>query len=305
MAPRPHPSRHGSKSTSSLPVTCSKFVRRDVRRRDRGQRPTATVDPPRRRPSRRCSRVRWPRFPHLAPGHILQNTDPNPLLRCRSPPQNSFGETFGAATGVSDPRLQKIRIQNNHAGGQAAAVAGYAGPGFLTWPPGHILQNTHPNPLPRCRSPPQNSFGQTFGAATGVSDPRLQKTHHAGGQAAAVAGYDGPGFHTWPRPHPSKHGSASAFTLPVTCSKFVRRDVRRRDRGQRPTATVDPHTKQPRRRPSRRCSRVRWPRFPHLAPRPHPSRHGSESASPHPASCQKNVRRDHTTNHAFSAPRWG
>jgi hypothetical protein len=29
----------------------------------------------------------------------------------------AFGEAFGAATGVSDPRLQKIRIRNNGAGG--------------------------------------------------------------------------------------------------------------------------------------------------------------------------------------------
>ena len=48
-------------------------------------------------------------------GHIPQDTDPNPLLRIRSPTQQafgeafgeSFGESFGAATGVSDPRLQK------------------------------------------------------------------------------------------------------------------------------------------------------------------------------------------------------
>ena len=46
----------------------------------------------------------------------------------------AFGEAFGAATGVSDPRLQKIRIRNLCAGGKAAAVAGYVGPGFHNWP---------------------------------------------------------------------------------------------------------------------------------------------------------------------------
>ena len=95
---------------------------------------------------------------------------------------------FGAATGVSDPRLQKTQTRNNHAGGQAAAVAGYAGPGFHNWPPGHIPQNTDPNPLLRIRSPAKKAFGEAFGAATGVSDPRLQKTqirnNHAGGKAA-------------------------------------------------------------------------------------------------------------------------
>ena len=50
------------------------------------------------------------------------------------PKKKTFGETFGAATGVSDPRLQKMRIRNNGAGGEAATVAGYAGPGLHTWP---------------------------------------------------------------------------------------------------------------------------------------------------------------------------
>ena len=59
---------------------------------------------------------------------------PKPLLRSRSHAKNTFGETFGAATGVSDPRLQKLRIRNNGAGGKAATVAGYVGPGFHTWP---------------------------------------------------------------------------------------------------------------------------------------------------------------------------
>ena len=57
-------------------------------------------------------------------------------------------------------------------------------------------------------------------------------------------------------------------TLPKRRS--VRRSVPRP--GSATPATVDPNTKQLRRRPSRHCSRVRWPRFPHLAPRPHPSR---------------------------------
>ena len=89
--------------------------------------------------------------------------------------KKSFGEAFGAATGVSDPRLQKSQTRNNHAGGQAATVAGDAGPGFHTWPPGHIPQAMAPNPLLRIRSTAQKSFGEAFGAATGVSDPRLQK----------------------------------------------------------------------------------------------------------------------------------
>ncbi len=120
-------------TASSHPVPCQKDVQRNVRRRDRGQRPTATEDPDtkqrRRRQSRHCSRVRWPRSPHLALGHIPQDTDTKPLLRIRPHAKQTFGETFGAATGVSDPRLQKTPIRNNGAGGKAATVAGYAGPG--------------------------------------------------------------------------------------------------------------------------------------------------------------------------------
>jgi hypothetical protein len=67
-----------------------------------------------------------------------------------------------------------------------------------------------------------------------------------GGNAATVAGYAGPSFHNWPPGHiPQHNGSESAFTQPVHDSKIVRRGVRRRDRGQRPTATEDPDTKDP------------------------------------------------------------
>ena len=54
--------------------------------------------------------------------------------------QKTFGETFGAATGVSETRLQKIAIRNDGSGGQSVTVAGSGGPGFHTWPPGHIDQ---------------------------------------------------------------------------------------------------------------------------------------------------------------------
>jgi hypothetical protein len=43
-----------------------------------------------------------------------------PLLRIRPSAQKTFGEAFGAATGVSDRRLQKIRVRNRNAGGDAA-----------------------------------------------------------------------------------------------------------------------------------------------------------------------------------------
>ena len=140
-----------SSSASTKPVIRipKKDVRRNVRRRDRGQRPTPT----------------------------------------------------------------EIQIRNNGAGGEAATVAGYAGPGFHNWPSSHILQDTAPNPLPRSRSP-------------------LKKR-------------------SAPRPGSATHGYRN------------------------------PNTKPPRRRPSRHCSRVRWPRFPHLALRPHRSNAGSKTPSSH------------------------
>jgi hypothetical protein len=57
-----------------------------------------------------------PGFHTWPSGHIAQDTAPKPLLRIRPHTKKTFGEAFGAATGVSDPRLQKIRIRNNYAG---------------------------------------------------------------------------------------------------------------------------------------------------------------------------------------------
>ena len=161
---------------------------------------------------RYCSRVRWPRFPQLAfrphpsrHGHETASSQP---VHCQKQTfGEAFGEAFGAATGVSDPRLHQLRIRNHHADGRAATVAGYDGPGFHTWPPSHIPQDTDTKPLLRSRASAtaKKTFGEAFGAATGVSDPRLQqiriRNHHTGGQAATVAGYDGPGFHNWPSSH--------------------------------------------------------------------------------------------------------
>jgi len=97
--------------------------------------------------------------------------------------------------------------------------------------------------------------------------------------------------HLAPKPPPSRHGSESASPHPVPCQKNVRRGVRRRDRGQRPTATENPDPKPLRRRQSRRCSRVRWPRFPQLALRPHPSRQWLRNRFSTSGSMPKGVRR--------------
>jgi hypothetical protein len=125
-----------------------------------------------------------PGFHTWPSGHIPQATDPKPLLRIRPHAKKTFGEAFGAATGVSDPSYRRKRHSGARAplphdpdtkrlrGGQAATVAGHVGPGFHNWPSGHIPQATDTRPRPRIRSPTQKTFGETFGeacAATVVS----------------------------------------------------------------------------------------------------------------------------------------
>jgi hypothetical protein len=133
----------------------------------------------------------------------------------------SSARTHLQATSFKDTDTKRLP------GGQTATVAGYAGPGFHTWPPGHTPQNRDPNPLLRNRSTAQKSFGETFGAATGVSDPRLQKTRirnaYPDGRAATVAGYAGPGFHNWPSGHtPQDNGRESIDTNPVSWTPHPR-----------------------------------------------------------------------------------
>ena len=57
-------------------------------------------------------------------------------------------------------------------------LAGYAGPGFHTWPSGHIPQDTAPKPLLRIRPHAKKTFGKAFGAATGGSDPSYRRTEY-------------------------------------------------------------------------------------------------------------------------------
>jgi uncharacterized protein (DUF2249 family) len=226
------PQDNGSETASPHPVPCQKDVRRGVRRGDRGQRPTAIVDPDpkplRRRQSRHCSRVRRPRFPQLA---------------LRPHPSRPGSET---ASPHPVPCQKNVRrgVRRRDRGQRPTATV-----------------DPDPKPLRRRRRR----------HCSRVRWPRFP-------QLAL-------------RPHPSRPGSETASPHPVPCQKNVRRGVRRRDRGQRPTATVDPDPKPLRRRQSRHCSRVRWPRFPQLALRPHPLRPGSETASPHPVPCEKDVRR--------------
>jgi hypothetical protein len=55
-------------------------------------------------------------------------------------------------------------------------LAGYAGPGFHTWPSGHIPQDPDLKPFLCIRPHVKKTFGEAFGAATGVSDPSYRRT---------------------------------------------------------------------------------------------------------------------------------
>ncbi len=155
-------------------------------------------------------------------------------------------------------------------------VAGDVGPGFHTWPSGHIPQTPVTNALIRIRpSAPAKKdvrrgarhreriwFFLTDRKRLRGQRPQLQKkpwplSHilqtldakppHSGA-AATVAGGADPGFHTWPTGHiPQDNSSETSSPHPAPCQKDVRRGVRRRDRGQRPTATKDTKTKRLRR----------------------------------------------------------
>jgi hypothetical protein len=132
-------------------------------------------------------------------------------------------------------------------------------------------------------------------------DPPSQiqrRNHQSGGKAATVAGDAGPGFHTWPPGHILQDtDSKPLIRIRFPANKIVRRNVRRRDRGQRPQLQKKPwplshilqtpDTNPPTRRRSRHCSRGRWPRFSHLAERPHPSNHRFESTDSQPVPRQK------------------
>ena len=104
------------------------------------------------------------------------------------------------------------------------------------------VSDIDPGPMPKRRS--ERRSARRPGSATHGYKRSEYETDGAGGDAATVAGYAGPGFHNWPSGHiPQDNGSESASSHPVPCPKDVRRGVRRGDRGQRPTAPKDPDTK--------------------------------------------------------------
>jgi hypothetical protein len=124
---------------------------------------------------------------------------------------------------------------NPPTGGDAATVAGDAGPGFHTWPSGHILQDTASNPLlriPKNRSEKRSAPRARSAPPATEEQKKLHPNPPTGGDAATVAGDAGPGFHTWPSGH-ILQDTASNPLLRIP-KKMVRRNVPRRNRGQRP-----------------------------------------------------------------------
>ena len=140
-----------------------------------------------------------------------------------------------------DPPSQ-IQRRNHQSGGKAATVAGDAGPGFHTWPPGHILQTTDTNPLIRI-------------------------------------------------PAPGLTGCGARASHTQTDSPFEWR-----------SSISNPAKKPPTRRQSRHCSWGRWPRFSHLAPRPHPSNHRYETTDSYPVPSQQNRSEKRSAPRPGSAP---
>ncbi len=103
-------------------------------------------------------------LPTLFHPHFREHTDSNPASGPCSKNVRSYVRrgprrdrrirylfTDRAAPGSATPATENPETKPPR-GGQAAAVAGYAGPGFHNWPPGHILQATDPKPLLRIRS---------------------------------------------------------------------------------------------------------------------------------------------------------
>ena len=98
-----------------------------------------------------AGRVRRPRFPHLAFGphpsrHGSESASSHP-----PPCQKDVRRGVRRRDRGQRPQLQKIRIRNDYAGGDAATVAGHVGPGFHHWPPSHIPQAPDTNALIRIR----------------------------------------------------------------------------------------------------------------------------------------------------------
>ena len=100
-------------------------------------------------------------------GHRLEN-------RIQLHAKMTFGETFGAA-----------------------AVAGYAGPGFHNWPPSHIPQDTDTNPLLRSRAAPLLKNRSERRPVRRTPPPSYPVSfHRPGGSGVSAPSYRRTGYET-------------------------------------------------------------------------------------------------------------
>ena len=157
----------------------------------------------------------------------------------------------------------------------------------------HKNKELKPRSLSSHHAPDVQQNHQLF-SRTRRSATSCNASEHPGSADVTVAGDVGPGFHTWPPSHIPQDTDTNPLPRSRPSPLLKNRSERRSapPPGSAPPATENtriPHPKPPARRRRRHCSRGRWPRFPHLAPRPHPSRHRHETASSQPggASAQK------------------
>ena len=124
-------------------------------------------------------------------GHFANPSQTPTHLSARS--TTSLGVwNIGAAARRSAPRpgsatrwLQKNRIRNHHPGGDAATVAGHVGPGFHTWPTGHIPQITTHVGHPLIQSPIPTKVGVPDSGVKTLT-LRMWDTHSIAGRVGHV-----------------------------------------------------------------------------------------------------------------------
>ena len=127
---RSPPSRHRGEPRRHGPSPGRHQNRSERRSAPRpGSAPPATENtripppkPPARRRRRHCSWGRWPRFPPLAarPHPSRHGGEIVSSRTVSGPPPKSFGEMFGAATGVSAPSYRKHPHPSSETTSQAA-----------------------------------------------------------------------------------------------------------------------------------------------------------------------------------------
>jgi hypothetical protein len=195
----------------------------------------------------------------------------------RAPPRlDQFFLHRPGGSGVSDPRLQKTRIRNGHAAAKPPLSLGTSAPGSTLGPQATSLKTRIRNRFytsgPQLKIRSERRSGPRPGSAThGYRRPAYETTTRRPSRRCSRVRW--PRFpHLAVRPHPSRQWLRNRFytSSPRLKIRSERRSVPRP--GSATHGYRRPAYETATRRPSRHCSRVRWPRFPHLTVRPHPSR---------------------------------